>query len=324
MTESSPVPSADSEGGTLVPRFTVFTPTYERADVLNRPFESLCEQSHDSFEWVVVDDNSADGTADLVKRFADEAPFPVQFRQQDPDRPGKHRAFALGLECARGEFFLPLDADDCLVPDALETLERRWREIPPAERETYAGVTGLCVDQHDRLIGDRFPESPFDSTILDNRYRHGIRGEKAGFVRTAVLRKYGFPDIDERFVPESLVWDEIATAYRTRYVNDVVRVYWQDDSDDSDQLTALDPATVAAGHARFHRRRLEDQLDWFWDSPLEFCRSAVHYGRFSRHEGRGILAQLRQLDSGGGRLLCLLAAAPAVALYLRDRVRHGR
>jgi glycosyltransferase involved in cell wall biosynthesis len=313
-----------ADNSTSAPRFTVFTPTYERAAVLNRPFESLSEQSHDSFEWVVVDDNSTDGTAELIEQFDRDSSFPVRFRRQDPDRHGKHRAFALGLESARGEFFLPLDADDRLLPDALATLEQRWREISRDEREEYAGVTGLCVDQHGELVGNRFPESPFDSTILDNRYRHGIRGEKAGFVRTDVLKKYGFPDIDERFVPESLVWDEIATAYRTRYVNDVVRVYCQDESDESDQLTALDPKTVATGHALFHRRRLDDQLGWFQDAPLEFCRSAVHYGRFSRHEGQGLLAQLRRLDSTGGRLLCLLAAVPAAALYLRDRARRGQ
>jgi len=316
------VNSSSDTDGCDNPRFTVFTPTYERRGILSRPFESLCQQSHDSFEWIVVDDNSTDGTADQIEEFAQEATFPIRFYQQDPERPGKHRAFEIAVEAARGAFFFPLDADDQLRPNALETLEQHWSKIPPDSRDRYAGVTGLCVDQHNELIGDQFPDSPFDSDILANRYQHDISGEKAGFVRTELLRDYRFPDIEERFVPESIVWDQIATMYQTRYVNEAIRVYWQDESADSDQLTALDPSTIAQGHALFHRKRLDTQLAYFFNDPSEFIRSGIHYGRFSRHDGVGILTQIKQLEGTGGRLLCLATAAPAVALYVRDILQH--
>ena len=37
---------------------TVFTPTYNRGNLLNRLYESLCKQTYKDFEWVIVDDGS--------------------------------------------------------------------------------------------------------------------------------------------------------------------------------------------------------------------------------------------------------------------------
>ena len=44
------------------PLFTVFTPTYNRAYILPKLYESLCAQSIKNFEWLIVDDGSKDET----------------------------------------------------------------------------------------------------------------------------------------------------------------------------------------------------------------------------------------------------------------------
>ena len=48
---------------------TVFTPTYNRAHLLPRLFESLCKQTFKDFEWVIVDDGSVDDTKEVVDKF---------------------------------------------------------------------------------------------------------------------------------------------------------------------------------------------------------------------------------------------------------------
>ena len=47
-------------------RFTVLTPTYNRANPLWDLFHSLQRQSFRDFEWVIVDDGSTDNTEDVV------------------------------------------------------------------------------------------------------------------------------------------------------------------------------------------------------------------------------------------------------------------
>ena len=46
---------------------TVFTPTYNRAHLLPRLYESLCKQTFKDFEWVIVDDGSVDDTKEVVR-----------------------------------------------------------------------------------------------------------------------------------------------------------------------------------------------------------------------------------------------------------------
>ena len=54
---------------TLMKTLTVFTPTYNRAHLLRRLYESLVTQSCQDFEWLVIDDGSTDFTRQLVESF---------------------------------------------------------------------------------------------------------------------------------------------------------------------------------------------------------------------------------------------------------------
>ena len=46
---------------------TIFTPTYNRAHLLVKLYESLKKQTSKNFEWLVVDDGSTDGTSQLFE-----------------------------------------------------------------------------------------------------------------------------------------------------------------------------------------------------------------------------------------------------------------
>lgn len=58
---------------------TVFTPTFNRANTLVRLYESLCRQTSDAFEWLIIDDGSTDNTEDVVKTWLKEQKFPIRY-----------------------------------------------------------------------------------------------------------------------------------------------------------------------------------------------------------------------------------------------------
>ena len=60
-------------------RITVFTPTYNRAYILENLYRSLQRQGYTDFEWLVVDDGSSDGTDKLFDAWQKEDnPFPIR------------------------------------------------------------------------------------------------------------------------------------------------------------------------------------------------------------------------------------------------------
>ncbi|MGL5934380.1 MAG: glycosyltransferase family 2 protein, partial [Cetobacterium sp.] len=48
---------------------TIFTPTYNRADTLERLYKSLINQTVKNFEWIIIDDGSFDKTKEIVEKF---------------------------------------------------------------------------------------------------------------------------------------------------------------------------------------------------------------------------------------------------------------
>ena len=295
--------------------FTVFTPTYNRADTLPRVYESLKAQTFADFEWLVVDDGSTDQTRALVEGWQREAGFPIRYFHQE--NRGKHAAFNRAVREAKGELLLNLDSDDRCVPNALERLKCHWDSIPGQQRPAFSAVTANCVDQEGKLVGTPFPKDVLDSDPLEMRYRYRVRGEKWGFQRTDVLRQYPFPEaLTRQYVPEDVVWTEIARKYKTRFVNEALRIYH---SDQPSMVHGQEPGKNAEGGRLQHLTVLNRQIGYFRYAPLEFCRSAVHYARFSFHARRGVGRQWADLGPWLARLLWAVFLPVGWAVYFRDK-----
>lgn len=301
-----------------MPRFTVFTATWNRCTELARAYRSLGEQTLRDFEWLIVDDGSTDDTARVVETWQQEADFPIVYCHQ-PNR-GKHAAFNRGVGRARGGLFLALDSDDACKPQALERFAHHWDAIPAGDRDAFCGVTALCEDQHGRLVGTPFPRDVLDSDSMEIRYRYRVRGEKWGFVRTDVLRRFPFPETGSAmYVPEGIVWNRIARSYRTRFVNERLRVYW---IEGPSMVHHVSPARAAASGVMQHLDALDNDLGWFRVAPAALLRSALHYCRFSFHGQVPLARMLARPARPAARALCVLALAPAWLLYRRDRMRE--
>ncbi len=301
------------------PFFTVFTPTYNRAHTLHRCYESLKAQTCRDFEWLIVDDGSEDGTAALVATWQAEQCLPA-IRYEPRPHGGAHLAYNHCLRTAAGQMVIKLDSDDGCVPQALERLRLHWLSIPDEARDGFSGVTALCQDQDGQRVGSEFPQSPLDCTAADLDYIHQVHGEKWGFLRLDVLRQFPFPeDCQGHFIPESYVWSQVSQRWRTRHVNEMLRIYWMD----APSLVhgRPDPVRNADGHRRMFGMVLNLEAAYFRHAPMRLLRVAAQFARFSLLHGIGLAAQWRSLQPGMPRLLWLAALPMAFMLRLRDALR---
>ncbi len=205
-------------------KFTVFTPTYNRAHTLHRVYESLLWQTCNDFEWLIVDDGSTDATPDFVLHLQAcvGKAFPIRYFALETNR-GKHIAHNRALKEAKGEFLLVADSDDWIVPNALERMDHHWSRLP--DIRDYCGVSGLCADRNGMVVGTKYTQSMTHSTLRERLYVHKMKGEHWGCMRMDICRDYPFPDHIDGFVPEGLVWLDIAKKYKDYCVNEVWRIY---------------------------------------------------------------------------------------------------
>ena len=103
---------------------TIFTPTYNRRELLERAYRSLTEQTRQDFIWLIVDDGSTDGTSEQVQEWIEANQILIRYHVRENG--GKMRAHNDGVRLCHTELFLCLDSDDYLGTDAVEQIYLCW------------------------------------------------------------------------------------------------------------------------------------------------------------------------------------------------------
>ena len=109
--------------------------TYNRAELLAITLDSLSAvRSLRRWDIVVVDNNSSDGTRQVVEAFARRSPVPVDYIFEP--RQGKSYALNRGIDASRGELIVFTDDDVAVRPDWLEA------GCEPLDRDPAIDYTG--------------------------------------------------------------------------------------------------------------------------------------------------------------------------------------
>jgi len=102
------------------PKVSVCVITYNHRKYIRQCLQSIVDQKTDfPFEVVVSDDASKDGTAEIVKEFAENYPDRIVSPVRD-DNIGGHENFLLVHNLARGEYVAHCDGDDFFLPGKLQ------------------------------------------------------------------------------------------------------------------------------------------------------------------------------------------------------------
>jgi glycosyltransferase involved in cell wall biosynthesis len=88
-------------------------PSYNAAPYLSECVRSVLAQTFTDFEFLIIDDGSTDGTADVMRTFDDPR---IRYIRHD-DNAGLAVRLNEGLRLARGEYITRMDADDVCRPD---------------------------------------------------------------------------------------------------------------------------------------------------------------------------------------------------------------
>ena len=168
-------------------QLTVFTPAYNRADLLTRCYESMKRQTNKDFIWMIIDDGSTDNTRALVADWIAQIPdFSVVYYYKENG--GLHTAYNEAIAHIETPLCVCIDSDDFMPDDAVEKILNFWQEHGS---DRVAGIVGLDYDLDGNVIGDPLPNQPTVNLIdlLIGKYDLN-NGDRTNVVRTELYKKY--------------------------------------------------------------------------------------------------------------------------------------
>ena len=137
---------------------SVVIPLYNKETSIAQSLNSVLSQSYDDFEVVLVDDGSTDGSVAVVESINDSR---IHLIRQENGGPSKARN--TGVKYAKGEWILFLDADDELLPGALDTFHKL--------SEAHPGIEMFCCSSIYKANGEEHGEPfAFKEGVLKNPY----------------------------------------------------------------------------------------------------------------------------------------------------------
>lgn len=96
------------------PLVSIIIPTFNRAHFIGETLDSVLAQTYTNWECIVVDDGSADASAEVLKSYY-EKDSRIQYHHRPADRPkGANACRNFGFELSKGDYIQFLDSDDSL------------------------------------------------------------------------------------------------------------------------------------------------------------------------------------------------------------------
>ena len=108
-----------------MPLISVVVPCYNQAQYLDECLQSVLDQTYTDWECIIVNDGSPDNTEDVAKKWVEKD---ARFRYLFKENGGLSSARNAGIEIAKGEWILPLDADDKIGNQYLELAEKEFEK----------------------------------------------------------------------------------------------------------------------------------------------------------------------------------------------------
>lgn len=229
---------------------TVYMPTCNRRQLVERAVESVLQQTYANLELIVVDDGSKDGTQAYLAEVASRD-HRVKFFANETSLgacASRNRAILAG----RGQFATGLDDDDFLLPDHLVTLMATYEKLAVSGKKIAVFPQTITRTARGDLVRKHQLEVVRASDLLrSNWIGNQIFAERDAFLASGMF------DVQMPAWQDYDMWARMAGVVDAFYRADHA-TYLQDESHDSNRTTAKHAAVINKAYSRFVAKHLAD------------------------------------------------------------------
>jgi len=145
---------------TIKPVISIIVPCYNQAEFLSATLDSVLEQTATNWECIIVNDGSTDNTEVIAKDYVAKDDRFIYILQQNN---GSSSARNTGIKQAKGEYILPLDADDLIGSTYIEKALKAYDDNKNL-RLVYCRANKFGVENH---FWDLVPYS-YQNLLINN------------------------------------------------------------------------------------------------------------------------------------------------------------
>jgi glycosyltransferase involved in cell wall biosynthesis len=164
---------------------SVVMPVFNAEKYLDVAINSILLQTFKDFEYIIIDDGSADLSWEIIKKYAKKDKRIIALRNKINIRTTK--TLNKGIRKAKGKYIVRMDADDWSYP---YRIEKQWEFM---EKHPEIGVSGgtieICTEKLDVINKREYPVT--DKKIREKIFRYSPFAHPATIWRTGVLRSVG-------------------------------------------------------------------------------------------------------------------------------------
>jgi len=202
------------------PEVSVVTPVYNAAPYIGEAIENILNQTFSDFEFIIIDDQSTDGSWDIIQRFGQKDSRIRAFRNEHNLGIAGNRN--VGIEKVRGRYVAWQDADDVSIRTRLEKQHRFLKEHPDV------GIVGGYLQFFNEQGDGRIRRYAMEDTALRRTiFRYSPVAQPAAMIRIEALREAGPYDLRWPPAEDIDMSFRIGTHYKFANIPEVMVRYRQ-------------------------------------------------------------------------------------------------
>lgn len=188
---------------------SIITPSYNQAPYLEQTIQSVLEQDYPRMEYIVIDGDSTDRSAEIIRKYADHLAYWISEKDS-----GQAEAINKGFGRANGEILGWLNSDDTYLPGTISAVVKCFEENPDALM-VYGDM--LAVDRN----GQTLNVLKYRQLSLEDLLCFQIIGQPSVFFRRAALEKAGRLETTFHFMLDHHLWIRLGQQGRILHVSQV-------------------------------------------------------------------------------------------------------
>jgi glycosyltransferase involved in cell wall biosynthesis len=199
---------------TKSPRVSVIMPAYNCVHYIQESVNSILTQTFGDFEFIIIDDSSTDGTLDYLKTITDQRVVLIQ----KPQNTGYTISLNKGLELAKGDYIVRMDADDISLPQRIQ----KQVEFMDANPEIVCAGSSYKIIPDNRVV---IPKHTSGEILLELIITNPL-AHPSVIIRSEIIKNNSIT-YDKTFEPaeDYKMWTELSKYGKLANIEEVLLHY---------------------------------------------------------------------------------------------------